>query len=140
MSSFTGQDRQRLLPPSLEVRLIGTFGRGCGIALLAALGALWLALVSWSVADPSLSHATGGAVRNALGGPGAIVADLLLQTLGLAAAAALLPPMIWGLELVFSQRLDAPRAKAIYLPLALIGIAGAPAASSPAAGWPNENG
>jgi S-DNA-T family DNA segregation ATPase FtsK/SpoIIIE len=140
MSSFTGQDRQRLLPPSLEVRLIGTFGRGCGIALLAALGALWLALVSWSVADPSLSHATGGAIRNALGGPGAIVADLLLQTLGLAAAAALLPPMIWGLELVFSQRLDAPRAKAIYLPLALIGIAGAAAAISPAASWPIEHG
>jgi len=140
MSSVAGQDRQPLLPPSLEVRLLGTFGRVCGCALLAALAALWLTLVSWSVADPSLSHVTGGAVRNALGGAGAIIADLLIQTLGLTAAAALLPPMIWGLELAFSERLDALRTKLTYYPLALIGIAGAAAAFPPAASWPVEHG
>ena len=76
-SSVAGHDRQRLLPPSLEARLIGTLGRGCGLALLLTLAAVWASMVSWSVADPSLTHATDGPVSNALGAPGAILADLL---------------------------------------------------------------
>ena len=46
-----------------------------------------VALATWSVQDPSLSHATNAPVRNLLGMPGAIVADLLMQLLGLAAIA-----------------------------------------------------
>lgn len=80
MSSVSGLDRQRFLPPALEARLIGTLGRGGGLLLLIALAAVWASMVSWSVADPSLTHATDGPVRNALGAPGAIIADLLLQT------------------------------------------------------------
>ena len=47
-----------------------------------------LALATWSVQDPSLSHATDAPVRNLLGHPGAIVADLLMQLLGLGVAGA----------------------------------------------------
>jgi len=44
-----------------------------------------VALATWSVQDPSLSHAIDGPVRNFLGTAGAIGADLLMQLFGLAA-------------------------------------------------------
>jgi S-DNA-T family DNA segregation ATPase FtsK/SpoIIIE len=97
-------------------------------------------MVSWSVADPSLTHATDGPIRNALGAPGAIVSDLLLQTLGLATAVALLPLMMWGLELVLSEHVAAIRTKATYYPLAILGIAGAVAALPNATAWPIGHG
>ena len=45
--------------------------------------ALGLALLTWSVADPSLNHATNARVHNLLGAPGAIAADMVMQILGL---------------------------------------------------------
>ena len=47
-----------------------------------------LALATWSVQDPSLSHATAAHVRNILGLPGAVVADLLMQLVGVASVAS----------------------------------------------------
>ena len=57
-----------------------------GIAGIAAL-----ALATWSVQDPSFSHATNAPVRNALGLVGAASADLMMQILGIATVALLLP-------------------------------------------------
>ena len=47
------------------------------LAVLTAAG--WLSLLTWSAADPSLTHATSGTTRNLLGPFGAILSDLLLQ-------------------------------------------------------------
>ena len=66
----SGAYEQRLLPAALEDRLVGWFGRTSGIAILAVSGALWAALITWSFTDPSLTHATGGSAKNALGVPG----------------------------------------------------------------------
>ncbi len=140
IASVTGHDRQRLLPPALEARLIGTLGRGCGLLLLATLAAAWASMVTWSVTDPSLTHVTGGSVRNALGAPGAIIADLLIQTLGLSAAVALLPLMIWGIELVFAEQIAGLRTKITYYPFAVLGMAGAVSAFPLAASWPISRG
>ena len=41
------------------------------------------AFITWSVQDPSLSHATSKPIHNIFGYPGAIGADLLMQILGL---------------------------------------------------------
>ena len=71
-----------------------------GIALLSLAMMAALALATWSVQDPSLSHATDAPVRNLLGHPGAIAADLLMQLLGLGALALLLPIAIWGYRLL----------------------------------------
>src|ERR1700732_2874030 len=71
-----------------------------GIALLSLAMMAALALATWSVQDPSLSHATDAPVRNLLGHPGAITADLLMQLLGLGALALLLPIAIWGCRLL----------------------------------------
>jgi S-DNA-T family DNA segregation ATPase FtsK/SpoIIIE len=67
-----------------------------GLALLALAVILTLALSTWSVQDPSLSHATDAAVRNLLGRPGAIIADLSIQLFGLASIVLVLPVAIWG--------------------------------------------
>ncbi|HZZ59964.1 MAG TPA: DNA translocase FtsK 4TM domain-containing protein [Roseiarcus sp.] len=115
-------------------------------AELAGLGALCgvigvgLALLTWSVADPSLNHATNAPVRNLLGAPGAIVADVAMQLLGLACIAALAPPAFWGWALLTERRLDGLRLKA---GLYLAGVAGAAALASllPAPGsWPLPSG
>ena len=71
-----------------------------GLAMLLGSGALTLALVSWSTRDPSLNHATDGRVRNLLGTGGAVAADLLMQLIGFAAIAAVLPIAIQGLRLL----------------------------------------
>ena len=75
----------------------------CGLALLALSAAIAASLATWTVDDPSLSHATDRDPRNALGIPGAIVADLIMQFFGLAAIALLLPPVVWAWRLVFGR-------------------------------------
>lgn len=71
-----------------------------GLALLscALLGAI--ALATWSVQDPSLSHATQKPINNLLGLPGAIFADLAMQLLGLASVLLLLPEAVLGWRLL----------------------------------------
>src|SRR5215471_2888673 len=81
--------------------LIGRRMREGGGLVLVVLAALMsVALATWSVKDPSLSHATSAPVRNLLGLPGAIVADLLMQLLGLASVAVILPIAVWGWRLI----------------------------------------
>src|SRR5450631_1117537 len=71
---------------------------GLSLITLALLGAI--ALATWSVQDPSLSHATQTPVHNLLGFPGAIFSDLAMQLLGLAAIMLLLPEMLLGWRLL----------------------------------------
>jgi S-DNA-T family DNA segregation ATPase FtsK/SpoIIIE len=70
-----------------------------GVALIAGALLLTAALASWSVQDPSLSHATINPVRNLLGRYGAVTADLMMQLLGLGALAVVLPIAVWGWRL-----------------------------------------
>src|SRR5262249_16640081 len=70
-----------------------------GMALIATAALLAISLASWPVQDPSLSHATSHPVRNLLGLPGAITADLMMQLLGLAALAVVVPVAAWGWRL-----------------------------------------
>ena len=107
-----------------------------GLVALAGVASLTLALLTWSVSDPSLNHATNERVHNLLGAPGAIAADLVMQFIGLASAALLAPPAFWGWSLVTKRRLERPRLKvALYL-TGVIAAAGL-ASLLPAPGsWP----
>src|SRR5260370_29150153 len=82
-----------------------------GLALIVAATLLGASLASWSVQDPSLSHATVNPVRNLLGLPGAITADLMMQLLGLGALALGLPiPFCgWRLAIHPALRRETPR-------------------------------
>src|SRR5215510_637407 len=71
---------------------------GLALITLALLGAL--ALATWSVQDPSLSHATQKPIHNLLGYPGAIFSDLAMQLLGLAAILLLVPEALHGWRLL----------------------------------------
>ena len=98
-----------------------------GVCLLAATGALSVALASWSVADPSWTHAAEGPVRNLLGFPGAIAADMLMQLLGLAVVAVVTPLACWGWNLMTRRRLEHARFRVLLLAtggLAATGLAG----------------
>src|SRR5258708_6639580 len=80
-----------------------------GLALVVGAGIGAIALATWSVKDPSLSHATGANVHNLLGTWGAVAADLLMQLFGLAAVAIVLPIAFWGWRPVTHRRLDRHR-------------------------------
>jgi S-DNA-T family DNA segregation ATPase FtsK/SpoIIIE len=64
------------------------------------------ALMTWSVQDPSLSHATSRPIRNVMGYPGAIGADLLMQILGLGAIMLILPIAVWGWRMITHRGFD----------------------------------
>jgi S-DNA-T family DNA segregation ATPase FtsK/SpoIIIE len=105
---------------------------------LAAAG--WLTLLTWSAADPSLTHATPGLTRNFLGPVGAIVADLALQMLGFTAVIAFLGPAWAGAELIIKRRIAYPRRRLAWFGLALLALAGALSSISPPAAWPINHG
>ncbi len=71
---------------------------GLVLITLALLGVI--ALSTWSVQDPSLSHATQQPIHNLLGYPGAIFSDLAMQLLGLASILLLLPEALLGWRLL----------------------------------------
>ena len=56
--------------------------------------------------DPSFSHATSRAIRNVVGYPGAIGADLLMQILGLGSIMLILPIAVWGWRMVNHRHFD----------------------------------
>ncbi len=84
------------LPVSIRDALARRLRELAGLGLIALSGVAAAALMTWSVQDPSLSHATSRPIRNVLGYPGAIGADLLMQILGLGAIMLILPVAVWG--------------------------------------------
>src|ERR1700723_420794 len=85
-----------------------------GIALISLAMMAGLSLASWSVQDPSLSHATDSPVHNLLGLPGAIAADLMMQLLGLGSLAFLLPIAVWGSRLLGHRQLSHERLRVLF--------------------------
>ena len=79
-----------------------------GLILVALAIGLVLAMASFDPSDPSFNTAGGGKVNNLLGYPGAVAADLALQTFGLAASVAVVAFIAWGLRLL--RRQAVPRA------------------------------
>jgi DNA segregation ATPase FtsK/SpoIIIE, S-DNA-T family len=107
-----------------------------GLALIGVALMLALALATWSVQDPSLSHATNTPMRNLLGMPGAITADLLMQLFGIAAIAFVLPVAIWGWRLISHRVLSREGLRAMFWVIGVV-LATATAAALPrGASWP----
>ncbi|MBT5414046.1 MAG: cell division protein FtsK, partial [Rhodospirillaceae bacterium] len=135
-SAAKAAGRPRLLPADwrafLERRaseIMGAVSIGAGVALAAAL-------VSFDSADPSFNRASDGAVANLLGVPGAFAADLLLQTLGLAAALICAALISWGWRLVSHRGIGPLWLRLAALPAGLILAAIALASLSTPASWP----
>ena len=129
-------DPRRLISSDMEDRLIGWLSRAGGALLLAGVGAAWASLLTWSQADPSLTHAASGAPSNVLGTAGAVFADVMLNTLGFAAVFLLLAPMFWGIELMIAERIFANRKKTSVFPLSVLLLAGGFAVLPVTESWP----
>ena len=137
MARAIPQNRRRTLLPAafadaLRQRLIEL----SGIGVFAAALLIGAALATYSPSDPSLNNATGSAVQNILGLPGAIVADLAWQFFGLAGWAAPLVLVAWAWRLAGRKLLSLVwfRLLAVIAGMLALSVAAAPL---PAPGdWP----
>lgn len=94
------------LPAAMREALARRLRELAGLGLIALSGVAAAALITWSVQDPSLSHATSRAIHNVIGYPGAIGADLLMQILGLGAIMLILPVAVWGWRMLTHRHFD----------------------------------
>jgi len=110
----------------------------------AAGAALAVALATYNAADPSLNAASATPPMNALGLAGAMLADIGVQSLGLACALLALTLVVLGLSRAASPHPDATRGQLRLR--ALVGLGGALALAAalalpaPPAAWPLAKG
>jgi S-DNA-T family DNA segregation ATPase FtsK/SpoIIIE len=128
------------LSDDLRAAIVRRLSEISGVALIAAAGALAAALGSWSVQDPSLSHATSAHVRNLLGVPGAIAADLLMQLVGVGALALILPVAVWGWRLITHRPIDRERQRLILWSAGVLAATAFAACLPTGAAWPLPTG
>jgi DNA segregation ATPase FtsK/SpoIIIE, S-DNA-T family len=103
-----------------------TMRRAAGLGLLVfALGTL-AALASYDSADPGFNNATSREAANWLGGTGAYAADIVLQSIGVAALALIVPLASWGWRMAggarvprFPSRLAALALGTLFVAIAL---------------------
>jgi DNA segregation ATPase FtsK/SpoIIIE, S-DNA-T family len=111
-----------------------------GVAMISGAAFATAALATWNIGDPSLNHATGNDVVNAMGPFGAIIADILTQFFGVAALPALLPMAAFGLTLARGRDHGSNRLRGLYWVLMIvIGCAALACLSRPAT-WPLPSG
>ncbi|WP_421856692.1 DNA translocase FtsK 4TM domain-containing protein [Oceanicaulis sp.] len=113
--------------------------------VMTVLGAFVIvSMLSHNPLDPSLNAATGQAVTNWMGGPGAVTSDLVLQVSGWAGAAAALAVMGWGaILLVRGPRGRTKTVSAFRIISGLLGVGGfamAVSALPMPANWPFATG
>jgi S-DNA-T family DNA segregation ATPase FtsK/SpoIIIE len=143
--SSTINTRSRKATPHLWPSGTGAFVRRRMIELagvvLAGLGAaLAIAGLSFRAEDPSFNRAGDGPVMNLLGMPGAYAADLMWQTLGLAAFLLPFILMVWGLGICRRRTFDRWLPRLIALPAALLLSALVVAYFPAPREWPSESG
>ncbi len=94
------------LPTAIREALVRRLREFAGLGLLTFAGGAAAALMTWSVQDPSFSHATSRPIHNIAGYTGAIGADLLMQILGLGAIMLILPMAVWGWRMLTHRAFD----------------------------------
>ncbi len=118
----------------------GQFRVLAGLVILGLAAMAFASLASWSVLDPSFSHANGKPASNWLGFPGAVFADLSMQFMGLATALALIPPTLWGWSKLLQQPIENPRKRILYWPISILASCTALACLPVPQSWPLPTG
>jgi S-DNA-T family DNA segregation ATPase FtsK/SpoIIIE len=136
MSDWTqGASREPLMPQGAVLFLKRRGAELVGLVLLAVAAGLAAALFSYNPLDPSGSVATSRPPLNWLGYPGALLADALMQAMGLAAWGLPSLSAVWGMRLLLHR--GAARVWSrfalglLILPLAAVFAA----AHAPGPGW-----
>jgi S-DNA-T family DNA segregation ATPase FtsK/SpoIIIE len=112
-------DARRSMMKALNVAAL----RGAGAILFLGSVAALVALATYNSADASLNTATGAEPTNLLGSFGAMAADILLQTFGIAALAFLAPPAFWGVRALSGKHLQHAILRAFAWPLGTLFVA-----------------
>jgi S-DNA-T family DNA segregation ATPase FtsK/SpoIIIE len=94
------------LPTAIRAALVRRLRELTGLGLLVLAAGAAAALMTWSVQDPSLSHATSRPIHNIAGYTGAIGADFLMQILGLGSIMLILPIAVWGWRMLTHRAFD----------------------------------
>jgi DNA segregation ATPase FtsK/SpoIIIE, S-DNA-T family len=94
------------LPTAIREALVRRLRELAGLGLLMLAAGAAAALMTWSVQDPSLSHATSRPIHNIAGYTGAIGADFLMQILGLGSIMLILPIAVWGWRMLTHRGFD----------------------------------
>ncbi len=124
------------LPRTLRLFLRKRLVEAGGLALVSAGLLLAVALLSYAPQDPTLNNATAAAPRNMLGLPGAYMADIILQTTGLAGGVFVLCFLAWGWRIATHQGLPWPLLHLALLPPSVALTAAFLAAWPVPEGWP----
>jgi S-DNA-T family DNA segregation ATPase FtsK/SpoIIIE len=114
-----------------------------GVICVVGAGLL-LSVATYNAADPSLNAATGLPATNALGGAGAALADIVMQSMGLSGWVAAALMLVFGMSRVTqpdpaAHRRDL-RVRALVGGLGLLALAGLLAAPPRPAAWPLAKG
>ncbi|MDB5570821.1 MAG: Cell division protein FtsK [Hyphomicrobiales bacterium] len=102
-TTFSAFDR---IPDAARLYIARRAAELAGACIVAIAIAIALSLATWSAYDPSLNYAADGSVRNLLGSPGALLADLIMQMWGISALVLFAPVAYWGWLLLTHRRLD----------------------------------
>ena len=126
--------------PEIRAAVRLRLGQLAGVALAVCALLLLLSLISYNPADPSFNTATAGKATNWVGSAGAVTADLLLQSVGIAALLPVLALIAWAWRLFNNPRAQLMLRSAATI-MALPALAGLlamlPRAS---ANWPTQAG
>src|SRR5579871_3726948 len=128
------------LPDAIREMLVRRLRELAGLIMIALASAGAAAFITWSVHDPSLSHATSKPIHNILGYPGAIGADLLMQILGLGSIMLILPIAIWGWRLLTHRHFDREALRVAAWLLATLFAAGFASCFARTGSWPLPTG
>ncbi len=103
--------------------------------MFAAIIVVALSLATWSIADPSFNHAVDATPGNLLGYPGAVIADELMQLLGLGVLFAIAIPSAWAARLLGHQPVYRPIRSLFVFVIAIFIGAGFMSALPTPANW-----
>ena len=131
---------QRLISRTVEDVLRNWMLRGGGLALVVAAAIVWIAMLSWSADDPSLSLNTSEPAQNMLGPFGAVIADFFFHTLGLSVVFFVVPPLVLGVQLALGDRIGDRRQRLTMMAISTVAIAGGCSALPLVSYWPLELG
>lgn len=130
----------RLLPRTIEDVLRNWMLRIAGLALVAAAAVIWIAMLTWSANDPSLSLNTAEPAQNLLGPAGAVIADFFFHTLGLSVVFFVVPPVVLGVQLALGDAITDQRRRLAMMAIATVAIAAGCSALPIVPYWPLELG
>ena len=91
-----------------------------GVLLIAFALTLFAALATYNPSDPSFNTAAEGSPSNLLAQYGAIISDLLLQSMGLSTVLGIIIVFAWGWQFITTHSLRACWVRLALLPVSLL--------------------